>query len=65
MVPVGVVGSVPLPVPLSIVLSPDREVGVLPTTGVVMRMVVGGIRSGRTLDSNPTYVLELDGCRKT
>lgn len=60
-----VVERVPLPAPLSIVHSPDREVGVLPTTEVVMTKVVGAIRLVPITGTLTTYVFGFEEWLKT
>lgn len=68
IIPIKMMNDIPLPIPLSVILSPSHRINILPAAKMMVEVIIKNVQSNEALSDGPACILRLskyEGAWKT
>ena len=59
MIPIMIISEIPLPIPLSVILSPSHKINILPAAKIMVEVNINRVQSNEAFKEGPACILRL------
>ena len=59
MIPIIMIKEIPLPIPLSVILSPSHKINILPAAKMMVEVIIKKVQSNEALRAGPACIFKL------
>ena len=59
IIPIKIINEIPLPIPLSVILSPSHKINILPAAKIMVEVTINRVQSNEAFKEGPACILRL------
>ena len=59
IIPIRIMNEIPLPIPLSVILSPSHRINILPAAKMMVEVIIKNVQSNEALSDGPACIFKL------